>query len=394
MPCRPTLRVCCPLYPTLALRRCEKGFHLYCLCPQVPTIPAGDWLCRACDNKAMQQIQRFPLKQLQLDRFFKIERSRCRAMDTEGNILKGIHATATPRKRRPPLRGGAEGERGEQQGEQQGTQGDDSGSAGAQGQPATPSAPRKPKRRRKAGTGTALSLPKKKGGGAIKAFTPVRDPMRRLELQASLATAIRHEGAEYSEELVYVGREQEEANRANLEGMQRLDAASCRALALHKAQLAAGDWPALHVRHDAVEGFVVEAYAPIQAMTLICEYTGEVDWARRYEKDHADCLMDLLVLPRSEGRSLTISAQHTCNIARFISGVNDTVPELRAKQNVKAVRFEVGGQARVLLVALRRIAEGERLYYNYNEERKDYEYVPAPISPRAARMLTGLQSVR
>ena len=72
----------------------------------------------------------------------------------------------------------------------------------------------------------------------------------------------------------------------------------------------------------------------------------------------------------------------------------DTVPELRAKQNVKAVRFEVGGQARVLLVALRRIAEGERLYYNYNEERKDYEYVPAPRSPRAARMLTGLQSVR
>ena len=116
-----------------------------------------------------------------------------------------------------------------------------------------------------------------------------------------------------------MGREQEEANRANLEGVQRLDAASCRALALHKAQLAAGDWPALHVRHDAVEGFVVEAYAPIQAMTLICEYTGEVDWARRYEKDHADCLMDLLVLPRSEGRSLTISAQHTCNIARFIN---------------------------------------------------------------------------
>lgn len=44
----------------------------------------------------------------------------------------------------------------------------------------------------------------------------------------------------------------------------------------------------------------------------------------------------------------------------------------RKKQNLKCVRYNVNGECRVLLVATRDIAQGERLYYDYNGD--EYEY--------------------
>ena len=46
--------------------------------------------------------------------------------------------------------------------------------------------------------------------------------------------------------------------------------------------------------------------------------------------------------------------------------------EGRKKQNLKCVRFNINGEARVLLVANRDISKGERLYYDYNGYEHEY----------------------
>lgn len=44
----------------------------------------------------------------------------------------------------------------------------------------------------------------------------------------------------------------------------------------------------------------------------------------------------------------------------------------KKKQNLKCVRYSVNGECRVLLVATRDIAKGERLYYDYNGYEHEY----------------------
>lgn len=46
--------------------------------------------------------------------------------------------------------------------------------------------------------------------------------------------------------------------------------------------------------------------------------------------------------------------------------------EAKKKQNLKCVRYNVNGECRVLLVATRDIAKGERLYYDYNGYEHEY----------------------
>lgn len=46
--------------------------------------------------------------------------------------------------------------------------------------------------------------------------------------------------------------------------------------------------------------------------------------------------------------------------------------EGRKKQNCKCVRYSVNGECRVFLVATRDIAQGERLYYDYNGYEHEY----------------------
>lgn len=46
--------------------------------------------------------------------------------------------------------------------------------------------------------------------------------------------------------------------------------------------------------------------------------------------------------------------------------------EGRSKQNVRCVRYSINGEARVILVAMRNILKGERLYYDYNAYYTEY----------------------
>lgn len=205
-------------------------------------------------------------------------------------------------------------------------------------------------------------------------FVPTEDPAKRLKQMGSLATALTSVGVEFSDELTYrPGMAPRSANKATMEkgGMQVMSKEDKVALELCKAMCRRGEWPPLSVVHDRREGFTVEADNNIKDLTIITEYTGDVDYLRKREKDDGDCMMTLL----STGdlsKDLVICPDKRGNIARFINGINNYTAKGKKKQNLKCVRYNVDGESRVLLVAIKDIAKGERLYYDYNGYEKEY----------------------
>ncbi|GFY87545.1 similar to TRITHORAX-RELATED PROTEIN 5 [Actinidia rufa] len=206
-------------------------------------------------------------------------------------------------------------------------------------------------------------------------FTPTEDPTRRLEQMGSLASALTALRMEFSDQLTYMlGMATRSANQAEFEngGMQVLSKEDAETLEHCRAMYKRGEYPPLLVVFDSCEGFTVEADGPIKDMTLVTEYTGDVDYIINRENDDCDSMMTLLLAKDHPSNSLVICPDKRGNIARFISGINNHTPEGRKKQNLKCVRYNVNGECQVLLVATRDIAKGERLYYDYNGY--EYEY--------------------
>ncbi|GJN18855.1 hypothetical protein PR202_gb06061 [Eleusine coracana subsp. coracana] len=304
---------------------CDRGYHIFCLRPILPRVPAGDWFCAACRSPSKssskssasssspqiinKQPKQFPLIQTKIVDFFKIQRS--------------------------------------------------------------PDLAEVKKRKRKPSGALVVSKKKKR---KLLPFNPSEDPAQRLRQMASLATALTATGAVFSNDLTYVpGMAPRSANRAALEsgGMQVLPKEDVETLSLCKRMMEQGEWPPLLVVYDPVEGFTVEADRFIKDLTIITEYVGDVDFLRSREHDDGDSMMTLLSAS-SKARSLVICPDKRSNIARFINGINNHTPEGRKKQNLKCVRYDVGGECRVLLVANRDIPKGERLYYDYNGSEHEY----------------------
>ncbi|KAI7734621.1 hypothetical protein M8C21_018965 [Ambrosia artemisiifolia] len=170
-------------------------------------------------------------------------------------------------------------------------------------------------------------------------FTPSEDTERRLEQMGSLASALTSLNMEYSDDLTYsFDMAPRRANLATYEkgGMQVLSKEDTETLEYCSAMLKRGECPPLLVIFDSCEGM----------MTLL--------------------------LASNPSKSLVICPDKRGNIARFINGINNFSPEAKKKQNLKCVRYSVNGECRVLLVATRDIAKGERLYYDYNGYEHEY----------------------
>lgn len=71
--------------------------------------------------------------------------------------------------------------------------------------------------------------------------------------------------------------------------------------------------------------FVVQADSHIKDMTLVAEYTGDVDYMRNREHDDGDSIMGLL-FTEDANNELVICPDKRGNIARFISGINNHSP--------------------------------------------------------------------
>lgn len=289
--------------------KCDRGYHMYCLRPIVARVPPGSWFCPNC--KA-DPIKEFPLVQTKIVDFFRIQRSS-RAAHT--SLIES---------------------------------------------------------RKKRKRSTSLIVSKKKR--RLLPFTPSRDQERRLQQMGSLATALTTSAVEFSDKLTYMpGMAPRSANRPALEkgGMQIMSREDKASLELCHAMCKEGEWPPLLVVFDSCEGFTVEADGCIKDLTIITEYVGDVDYLKNREKDEGDSMMTLLSTG-DPSTTLVVCPDKRSNIARFINGINNHTPEGRKKQNLKCVRYDVDGQARVLLVAIRDIAKGERLYYDYNGYEQEY----------------------
>lgn len=71
--------------------------------------------------------------------------------------------------------------------------------------------------------------------------------------------------------------------------------------------------------------FVVEADGNIKDLTIIAEYTGEVDYMRCREHDSGNSIMGLL-FSDDPAKELVICPDRCGNIARFVSGINNHSP--------------------------------------------------------------------
>lgn len=290
--------------------KCDKGFHMKCVRPIVARVPNGSWLCPKCVGR--RRVGSFSQKKI--ISFFGIE--KCTDKNDKWEPVQDA-------------------------------------------------------RRRRRRTGS-LVLQKKKR--RLLPFVPSEDPNRRLAQMRSLASALTALQMEFCDELTYFsGMAPRSANRSIFEsgGMQILSKDDAETLEYCRAMSRRGECPPLMVVFDSCEGYTVEADGPIKDMTFIAEYIGDVDYLKRRERDDCDSMMTLL-LAKDSSKSLVVCPDKCGNIARFISGINNHTPEGKKKQNCKCVRYSVDGECRVLLVATREIAKGERLYYDYNGYEKEY----------------------
>lgn len=290
--------------------KCDKGSHMKCLRPIVARVPIGSWLCPKCSSQ--RPVRSFSQKKI-ID-FFRIQKS--------GDGKKKCTSNQDTKKRR--------------------------------------------KR-----SGSLVLLKKRR---RLLPFIPSEDPNQRLKQMGTLAYALTALQLEFSDDLTYSpGMAPRSANQAKFEngGMQVLSKEDMETLELCRAMIRRGECPPLIVVFDSCEGYTVEADGQIKDMTFIAEYTGDVDYIKNRENDDCDSMMTLL-LATDPSKSLVICPDKRGNIARFINGINNHTLEGKKKQNCKCVRYSVNGECRVLLVATRDIAKGERLYYDYNGYEHEY----------------------
>ncbi|KAL9340252.1 hypothetical protein Peur_066471 [Populus x canadensis] len=292
--------------------KCDKGYHMKCLRPIVVRVPIGSWICNKCSGDGQGRVRR--LSQKKIIDFFRIQ--RCEKDD----IKEKCRSLQDSRKRR------------------------------------------------------RRSLVYQKKRRRLLPFIPSEDPAQRLKQMGTLASALTALHMEFSGDLTYLpGMAPQLANQAKFEqgGMQVLSKEDIETLEQCRAMCKRGECPPLLVVFDSCEGYTVEADDQIKDLTIIAEYSGDVDYIKNREHDDCDSMMTLL-LARDPSKSLVICPDKRGNIARFINGINNHTPDGKKKQNCKCVRYDVNGECRVILVATRDVAKGERLYYDYNGHEHEY----------------------
>eukprot|EP00898_Chlorokybus_atmophyticus_P003295 jgi/Chlat1/3967/Chrsp26S04212 len=343
---------------------CDAGRHTFCLTPLLPRVPSGPWLCPSCcspssnppsssSSSSLSSTSSHyptpppPLKQSHIYDFFRITRPRhkvdhCGCSDDVGDA-RGVSTSTQDDDEKIDTCGRKLGMR---------------------------------KRRRRS---SLLTVMKKRR--ALVLHRPTADDGRRLAQMASLARALQAVGARYIHDDIYcddgLDGTANLASRADnrpereIGGMQVMSRDDAHTFERFRELHREGKMTPLIVTHDAREGYVVQADAHIADMTIVAQYVGEVDVLKRRKYDEGDSMMDLL-RTGSESTSLVVCANRHCGVARFISGINNTCRDARRKINLRSARFNVGGRAIVLLIAIRDIAQGERLYYDYNALVSEY----------------------
>jgi hypothetical protein len=135
----------------------------------------------------------------------------------------------------------------------------------------------------------------------------------------------------------------------------RVGPEKCRNRRLQHAQ-----YPATKLVRTASKGWGLEAAELIAAGTLVTEYVGEViseaQSCERLERQQHEGDSHFYMFKVNQ--SMVIDATHQGNLSRFVNHSCDP--------NCEAAKWQVGRRLRVGIYALRDIACGEELTYNYN----------------------------
>ena len=137
-----------------------------------------------------------------------------------------------------------------------------------------------------------------------------------------------------------------------------------------KQKMAKGIYPPIIII-DSKDGFAIKAIDSIEKYTFLCEYSGKVEIYEMHENE-GDSIM-ILQNEDSNTMGLDIVPNKITNIARFISGINNTWDQTIKKKckNVMSFKCEIEGFPHILLYAQRDIKKNEILYYDYNEGDKN-----------------------
>jgi [histone H3]-lysine27 N-methyltransferase len=290
---------------------CDKGFHLYCLRPQLPAVPTAlNWYCSDCEISHSASSKNVETEfQKQLDYFMKNSQDLIDFLK-----MKSFEENPLDYKERCSLVGGKKTE----------------------------------KRRVN-----------------FRAQRADRDPDRRMLQLSSLAAALKVKHIEYVTKLQYTLRPNERHNSVRKESMQTMSRQNIQIVEAREKMRERGYCVPVMIEYDQNQGFVAIADAKIPDRTLICEYVGEVGLLKNFLHDDCDSIMDLIRTKFPE-TSLIITPKHKSNMARFLSGINNTSEISKRAQNVRSCRWNINGRAHVLLFACRDIQKGERLTYDYN----------------------------
>jgi len=108
--------------------------------------------------------------------------------------------------------------------------------------------------------------------------------------------------------------------------------------------------PPVIIKQDKSRGYVVYADEYIPALTIICEYLGQVVFTRNILFDNNDSIMELLRSPSSK-HSLSIYPNKFANLAKFFSGINNDMDEEYKynTQNLSSIRVKIKDEIKVIL---------------------------------------------
>jgi [histone H3]-lysine27 N-methyltransferase len=190
-----------------------------------------------------------------------------------------------------------------------------------------------------------------------------------LETRNSICKALYGKNLTFDDDLHYPCAEcPSTMNTVELEpNIQKLSERNLKTFLKFKEWTRQGYYAPVTVINHPQQGACVQATIDIPNLTLLCEYVGDVLPVRHvlFEQSN-DSIMDL-IKAHTSSKSLAICPNKRANLARFISGINNSTKEGKKKQNVKSARFNIQGRVGIILYADRMIKKGEILYYDYNE---------------------------
>jgi integrase len=122
-------------------------------------------------------------------------------------------------------------------------------------------------------------------------------------------------------------------------------------------------YPPVEILWDKRQGFYVQATGIIPEHTIVAEYIGNVYTDAKYLNSSTDDSLMEYTIGREHIYNTVISPEKVGNIARYISGINNTK---KNSGNIASLKFRDEEGIRIMLFAIKEVNIGEELNYDYN----------------------------